>query len=144
MFKKSLMAITLLASLSLPAIAEISAIKGYQAYEKEDYVLALRNFRPLAKNGNHYAQYTLGVMHAMGQGVKRNDKKAFEFYMLSAEQGFDDAQFALGKMYKHARGVPRDYNLAARWFKKAANQGHGKAKTALQELCEYRKWICEG
>ena len=143
MLKKSLVAVCLFAMFSTSVLAGVTTIEGYQAYRDENYAAALRIFQPLAREGDQYAQYTLGVMHAMGQGVTRDDKKAVKFYVKSASQGFDDAQFALGKMYKHARGVTRDYKIAAKWFKKASVQGHAKSTQALQELCEYRKWICE-
>ena len=45
--------------------------KGLAAYESGDYATALREWKPLAKQGNADAQYNLGLMYANGQGVPR-------------------------------------------------------------------------
>ncbi len=46
--------------------------KGYNAYLKDDYATALREFRPLAKKNNWDAQYYLAVMYADGKGVPQD------------------------------------------------------------------------
>jgi len=43
--------------------------KGLTAYESEDYATALREFEPLAEQGDAFAQYNLGVMYKYGHGV---------------------------------------------------------------------------
>jgi len=45
---------------------------GMAAYNRGDYVPAIRLFRPLAEKGNPKAQSVLGVMYRRGQGVARN------------------------------------------------------------------------
>ncbi|NRA82714.1 MAG: sel1 repeat family protein [Gammaproteobacteria bacterium] len=116
--------------------------KGFRAYQDQDYIVALTNLRPLAEEGDAYAQYVLGVMYAMGQGVARNDDIAIKLYRKSADQGHADAQFAMGKMYKNARAVTRNYTTAIKWFRKAKAQEHPKATVALEALCEQRSWLC--
>lgn len=143
MIKNMPLVLVFIATLSFDVMASPNIDKGFIAYNREDYQVALANFRPLAEDGEPYAQYVLGVMYAMGQGVTRNDEKAFALYQKSAKQGNADAQYAMGKMYKNARGVPRDYDKAVEWFKKAASQDHVKAKSALDALCESRTWVCQ-
>ncbi|NRA71607.1 MAG: sel1 repeat family protein [Gammaproteobacteria bacterium] len=142
--KKTILTLVLMTGiLSFNALAQLNIHQGYQAYIKGDYLVALRHLQPLAKDGEPYAQYVLGVMYATGKGVRRNDEIAIKWYRKSADQGFDDAQYAMGKMYKNARVVKRDYSQAIKWFKKAEKQGHKPAKFAIIALCENRAWICQ-
>ena len=46
--------------------------KGLEAYEKQDYAMALRELKPLAELGNAEAQNLLGWMYEEGKGVPRN------------------------------------------------------------------------
>lgn len=130
-------------SLSTGAIAAPTVDKGYKAYKDGDFQAAMITLRPLAAQGDAYAQYVVGVMYAMAQGVMRDDNKAADYYRKSADQGFSDAQFALGRMYKSARGVMQDHKQAYVWFTKAAEQGHKKAKAALADLCQEKSWACK-
>lgn len=43
---------------------------GEDAYFRGDYATALKKSRPLAEQGHARVQYRLGVMYAIGQGVK--------------------------------------------------------------------------
>src|SRR6516164_9512688 len=45
---------------------------GMAAYNRGDYVPAIRLFRPLAAAGNARAQSVLGVMYREGQGVAKS------------------------------------------------------------------------
>ncbi len=57
---------------------------GLAAHERGDYATALRLFRPLGEQGNASAQYNLGVMYALGQGVPRDNVQAYMWFDLSA------------------------------------------------------------
>ena len=59
-------------SLLMGATTSVSAQdfqKGFRAYKSGDYATALREWRPLAEQGNADAQYNLGVMYYNGKGV---------------------------------------------------------------------------
>jgi len=43
--------------------------KGLAAAQKGDFVTALREWEPLAEQGDADAQFNLGIMYANGQGV---------------------------------------------------------------------------
>ena len=43
--------------------------KGLTAYKNGDYETASREWNPLAKQGNAEAQYNLGIMYLMGEGI---------------------------------------------------------------------------
>ena len=60
---------------------------GMAAYNRGDYVPAIRLFRPLAEKGHPKAQSVLGVMYRKGQGVVRNSAHAFVWFSLAAARG---------------------------------------------------------
>ncbi len=60
---------------------------GMAAYNRGDYVPAIRLFRPLAENGNPKAQSVLGAMYRRGQGVARSPAQAFMWFSLAARRG---------------------------------------------------------
>jgi uncharacterized protein len=61
--------------------------KGLTAYKFGDYATTLREWKPLAKQGNAIAQTILGVMYSEGKGVPKNEETAVKWYRLAAEQG---------------------------------------------------------
>ncbi len=65
---KHTLATLLLLTLAAPAWGQ-DFEKGMQAYNRGDYATALRELRPLAKQGNGDAQSNLGYMYANGEMV---------------------------------------------------------------------------
>lgn len=104
----------LVLSFLLPACAENKA---------GDYAAALKQWRPLAEQGNAVAQFNLGEMYAKGLGVPQDDTEAMRWYRLAAEQNHSGAQYALGERYANGQGVPQNYVLAHMWLNLAAVQG---------------------
>ena len=58
-----------------------------------------------AEQGHAVAQYNLGVTYVLDRGVKKDDKKAFEWFLKAAKQGLAEAQNNLGAMYCDGKGV---------------------------------------
>ena len=108
--------------------------KGVEAYNKSNYVTALREWLPLAEKGDADVQYSLGVMHDLGQGVRQNYMAAVKWYKLAAEQGQPNAQAALGQMHQNGEGVPKDLIRAHMWFHIAATAGVKYADEAREIL----------
>ncbi|MBF0374380.1 MAG: sel1 repeat family protein, partial [Alphaproteobacteria bacterium] len=61
---------------------------------------ALRWYAAAAELNDARGQYALGVMHDLGEGVARDDRKAFGWYRKAAAQGLTEAQFNLGNMIR--------------------------------------------
>ena len=101
--------------------------KGLTAYYSGDYATALREWKPLAEQGDASAQYNLGVMYDNGYGVPQDDKTAVKWYTLAAEQGHVDAQYSLGVMYYNGKGILRDYVYAHMWANISASNGNENA-----------------
>ena len=65
---------------------------GLSAYVKGNYKEALRIFEPLASKGDDCAQYQLGEMYRLGQGVKQDKQKALELLSSAAAHGNQKAK----------------------------------------------------
>ena len=115
--------------LAMPTWADFQA--GMEANDREDYATALREWRPLAEQGDALAQYNLGILYRKGRGVPQDDVQARQWYAKAAAQGLAKAQFNLGTLYFNGEGVPKDYQQALRWFRLAADQGEALAQTKI-------------
>ena len=113
-------------SLAQPVAAQ-DYDKGRKAAQRGDFVAALREWKPLAEQGNQVAQYYLGVMYRNGTGLPKDYREAVKWYRKAAEQGFERAQNDLGALYGVGKGVPLDYGEALKWYRKAAEQGFAPA-----------------
>ena len=120
--------------LTAPARADFKA--GENAYHRGDYATALREWQPLAKQGDAVAQYHLGLLYANGQGVPKDDAQARQWYEKAAVQGHVEAQVNLGMLFDYGRGGPQDFKMAVRWYLRAANQGNELAQRKLGLLYE--------
>ncbi len=118
-------------TLGLTAPAWAGWNEGLAAYKRGDYATALREWRPLAKQGDAGAQIFLGFMYRKGRGVAQDDAEAVKWYRKAAEQGRARAQYNLGFMYEHGLGVTQDYAGALGWYRKAAEQGRANAQNNL-------------
>ena len=124
-----LLAAALICGAAAPAWADYW--DGKAAYKVGDYATALKEWRPLAEQGDAGAQYNLGFMYDRGYGVPENDAEAVKWYRLAAEQGFAPAQFNLGVTYRTGEGIPENDAEAVRWYHLAAEQGHAEAQNNL-------------
>jgi TPR repeat protein len=105
--------------------------EGADAYQSGDYETALREWRPLAEQGDASAQFNLGAMYENGLGMSQDFVAAAHWYRKAAEQGLADAQFNLAKMFHKGQGVAQNNALAVRWYRKAAEQGEARAQYML-------------
>ena len=96
---------------------------GVAAHKKKDFVTALKKFKSAAAQGNSDAQFNLGVMYDIGQGVTQDYAEAVRWWKLAAAQGDATAQYNLGLMYGEGKGVVQDYTRAHMWFNLAAVTG---------------------
>ncbi len=118
--KRVALAVALLIGLATPSQADFVAC--FIAYLGGDDASALQECKPLAEQGDAKAQYILGRMYDLGEGVPQDYAEAAKWYRKAAEQGDAKAQFALGAMYSYGRGVPQDYVQAHKWYNLAASR----------------------
>lgn len=120
--------------LAAPAWADFQA--GLDAYERGDYTITLREWRPLAEQGNPMAQHHLGWLYLLGRGVPQDYEEAVRWFRKAAEQGDGDAQTNLGSLYLLGDRIPQDYTEALKWLRAAADHGHPFAQTKLGIMYE--------
>ena len=148
-FSLSLIFVGLLLGLVSDGLADYQA--GEDAYLAEDFETAIKEWAPLAAQGNTQAQNMLGYMYRFGQGVPQNYELAIQWYRRAADNGHAQAQNNLGALYRYGLGVNLDYQEAFRWFLRAAEQGNGagqnhvglmyyKGEGVQKDLVQAYKW----
>ncbi|MCZ6803132.1 MAG: hypothetical protein O7D86_04160 [Proteobacteria bacterium] len=115
-------------------LSQYSVSAGRRALRYSDYNEAVKQFKPLAENGDSEAQAHLGSLYYVGNGVKQNFNEAYNWYRKSADQDNMDAQYSIGNMYLLGEGVEQNNSDAAKWYALAADQGHDSAKHNLANL----------
>ena len=123
-----------LVCLVVPAWADFQA--GMDARNRGDFAKALREWRPLAEQGDARAQFYLGMLYENGDGVPRDYEKAREWYEKSAAQAEANAQFYLGLLSAFGRGGPLDLAQAHMWYSLAAGNGHVGATVYRNDLAK--------
>ncbi len=96
---------------------------GMVAYNRGDYVPAMKLIRPLAQAGNSKALNVLGVMYRKGEGVTPSPRRAFMWFSLAARKGDASAKASLQEMSKEM---------------KPAEMTEAKAMMAACEASNYR------
>lgn len=94
---------------------------------------AIGLFHKAAKQGHVNAKFLLGLMSAIGQGVKRDYSEAVKWYQAAAEQGHIDAQLKLGAMYAIGQGVSKNFEETRRWYEQAAEEGSCRTQFTVGE-----------
>lgn len=84
-----------------------------------------------AEKGSSEAQYCLGVMHLMGQGIPQDDSQAAIWFRAAAEKSHMQAQHNLAILLDTGRGLPKNTELATSYYRAAALQGDDHAQVAL-------------
>lgn len=136
MARSGLLALVLSLGGTLPVLAQEYGDELAAAQESGDYAKALRLVEPEAEKGVPEAQYSLGRMYALGQGVEQDEAQAAAWYRKAAEQGLAEAQYHLGEAYGEGNGVAQDYVKAYRWMSRAAENGHQPAEAAKASFKE--------
>ena len=110
--------------------------KGFDAQERGDYATAIKEWTPLAKQGDVVAQYNLGLIYGQGKGIPKDYRKAIKWSTLAAEQGSPIAQTILsGYYFEGFWELPIDYERAYMWASIAAMSEH-KAGVELRNEIE--------
>jgi len=105
--------------------------KGAEAFERGEYAIALREWMPLAKQGDAYAQHNLGVMYRDGLGVPQDYKVAVQHFIASSKQGHLSAILNLGEMNENGLGIIQNQKVAFNLYSIAADQGLAMAQYNL-------------
>jgi TPR repeat protein len=127
--KRGILAVILAAALAVPAWADLRDLReGVAAHDRGDYKTAFRHYLRSAQQGSVDAQFLLGGLYFLGQGVQEDNTEAARWFRMAAEQGHASAQYSLGVMYTTAGGVPQDYVQAHMWLNLAWARMSGAEK----------------
>ena len=119
--------------LATPAFADIEEARDLM--EAGEFAQARELLAPAARSGNADAEELIGVMYAMGLGVERDDRRAFEWYLRSAMKGHPGAQSGVGWYYEVGRGMPApDLVRAYMWYVLSAIGGDPDAAISQEEV----------
>ena len=84
---RRLAAIGIILALVAPPLLAGQFEDGVKFYEARDYTRALLSFGQAAAQGDAIAQYNLGLMHARGQGIRKNYVEAHKWWSLAEASG---------------------------------------------------------
>ncbi|HKR19510.1 MAG TPA: tetratricopeptide repeat protein [Stellaceae bacterium] len=107
--------------------ANIAARQAADAAAPKDPAKLASWLEQRAKTGDAVAEYRLGVLYALGQGVKQDYAHAAQLFKSAANGGVAEAQYNVAVMYSEGMGVQRDPAQAVTWYEKAAEQGNANA-----------------
>ena len=102
-----------------------------------------RNHKLLAEQGDAEAQFRMGVLCTVGEGVLSDRTKAAEWFYLAAVQDHAAAQSHLSHCFMNGHGVPQNFMDAVKWMRKAAENGDAIAQLALGMAHEEGRWVLQ-
>ena len=107
------------------AYADVRA--GIEQWRAGNYEAAIREWRPLAEQGNADAQFNLGQAYRLGRGVPADPRTSNMWFERAARQGHAQAEanlaLALFQGGERERAVP--------WLQRAAERGDRRAQYYL-------------
>ncbi len=91
-------------------------------------------YRRTAQDQNPQAQYILGLIYALGDGIPRDVGEAVKWLTKSAEQGHAKAQYYLALQHFCGNGMPKNHVKAFAWWSVAATHGDNESATRMNAL----------
>jgi len=105
---------------------------GLSAFKDKDYKSAIKNFKISADKGESAAQDILGNAYYNGDmGLKKDVKKAAEYWKKAADQDHAASQTNLGLLYLSGIGLEKDLELAQIYLERGSKSGNLLAMTNL-------------
>lgn len=108
----------------------------HQRNRSDDRKNAIMWLRKSASKNNDLAFTWLGWMYQHGEGVDKDMKVGFEWYLKAAESGFADAQYDVANLYRRGEGTQINFKEAEKWYRMAASQNHSLAESSLAHYYE--------
>jgi TPR repeat protein len=105
-------------------------------YDNKNFAEALKWFEKAANSGISDAEFGLGLMYDVGEGVTQDRAAALRWYGKAAEGGSASAVCNIGILYYNGEGVPVDRILAHQYFAIATQMGDERARDLIQFTAE--------
>ncbi|WP_421784200.1 tetratricopeptide repeat protein [Kiloniella litopenaei] len=110
--------------------------KALSAYLDGEYAVALKEFHKLAELGDGEAQFYLGEMYVVGQGVERNLFRARKWFLRASERGNFDADSRLALLYESGLGGEQSDTLALYHARRGADNNNAASQANLAKFYE--------
>lgn len=107
---------------------------GIRMLQRGDCVAALKNFGEASRQGNHEAQYRIGLMYRDGTGIAADPAEAAYWFRKAGSNGHAEAQYEIALCFMNGKGVLQDTRVAAEWLWRAAEQGHPMASLLVARM----------
>ena len=104
--------------------------------DASDYEHAAEWYRRAAELGDTDAQFRIGHMYSIGQGVPELEDESVKWFSIAANKGHAEAQFGLGIHYFHSK-EDGHYDLAFKWLNEAYGRGITDAAYLLGQCFVY-------
>ena len=95
---------------------------------KAEEILDIDELKKQAEQGDAEAQNNVGTCFFSGEGVEKDEKEAFQWFLKAAKQEYAEAKYNVGVCFLYGDGVEKDEKEAFQWFLKAAKQGYAEAQ----------------
>ena len=124
----AIVALCIWSSISSPVVALAS-----------DESTAFETAKSRAEAGDTSAMVLLGGIYAAGKQVKKDEKKAFQWFQKAGYSRSASGAYATGLFLVEGKGMAANPIEGCKWFWVAANFGHKEAILAMVDACQFRK-----
>ncbi|CAB4404698.1 unnamed protein product [Rhizophagus irregularis] len=90
-----------------------------------------------AEKGHILAIYYIGACYLYGSGIIKDEKLAFKFYKIIANENHTIGQTKIGYFYEKGIGVDKNERMALEWYMKGHNNGNYLATYDLAQCYRY-------
>lgn len=105
---------------------------GEDAPPKRKYQdFALPDLEALARKADAEAEYELGIRYFTGNGVEKDQARAFTHWLQGAKAGHLESENETGVCFAKGEGVEKNMSQAVAWYSKAAAEGSGEAADSM-------------
>lgn len=101
---------------------------GIKHRDAGHYKEAVKCFEIASNQGNVKGMYSLALCYQNGEGVEKDEKKAFQLFLKASDMGDENAQFQLAECYYYGKGTEMDRERAQELYLKTANLGNKVAQ----------------
>ena len=133
LFLRRLLIALVFGLISLSSLAD-DVDKGITAYQQQDYQTAFYAWSLAAQQGDPDAEYHLGQLYRLGQGVNIDYPSAQSYYLKAAKKGHPLAQLNLGTLYYSGKAIEKQEEDAFYWLHQAAEKGDAHAQWMIGDM----------
>ena len=87
------------------SIAGDAIEQGLYAFEKKDYALAIKKFKPFSDADHAQAQYYMAIIYFNGYGIEQSKSIAKSLFKKAAIQNYIKAQLCLDTLFNNSHSA---------------------------------------